>query len=262
MRRSTSPLSKLSGGRVDVTQPLWTASLVGINVIVFLAMLAATWQEGGAIGRAVYPGFSSGIVDRFGGWYASMIELGDLQRFITAMFLHGSVLHLLFNTVALVQVGSQVEEIFGRRRFLVIYLVTGVAGFVASVLSSAHGDAAWSAFPFDRQPHGLGASGAIFGLFGALVVFALRKYGWTRPLQRSLLSVVIYTGIAVLANLPIDHFAHGGGFVSGCVLGLVMRDRRNPGPAPGWVWLLVEVALVGVLIAAALVQWLGVRAAP
>jgi rhomboid protease GluP len=142
-------------------------------------------------------------------------QLGRWWTLLTAIYLHGGILHVLFNMLMVRQLGPAVEEIYGRARVVVIFTAGGVLGFVAS--------------NFLGHPFTIGASGAIFGLLGAMVAFGqkrggtfgamvLRQYG-----QWALLLFVL--GFLMPG---VNNVAHAGGFVGGFVagLGLALAERR------------------------------------
>ncbi len=242
--------SEIPRGRVDVTRPMWTVGLVSANVLVFVAMTVVSVRAGGHL----LQGFSAAVLDRFGAWYAGCLAAGVHERLVTSIFLHGGLFHLVCNMVALVQVGSQAEELFGRRRFALLYLCAGVLGSLASVLGHGRADVPWDALPLAMQPHGVGASGAICGVFGGLFALEVRRRGFSPALRRTLVVFVGYAVVMALLMPGIDHFAHAGGLAGGVLLGSVLAERRSPGPLPGWAFALVETGLVVLLVTAAVLQ--------
>jgi rhomboid protease GluP len=153
-----------------------------------------------------------------------LLAEGEYHRLVAAMFLHGGFLHLFLNMWALYQLGMIFEAMFGSLRFLVTYFV---AGITASIVSSM--------FIPPGVP-GVGASGAIFGILGALIISIKRSplwrgREWTRILTRQL---SIWAGINILIGFTvpgIDNAAHIGGFVAGLILGLF--PHKVPPPPPG-----------------------------
>jgi len=139
---------------------------------------------------------------------------GDWWRLLTSMFLHVGVIHLAFNMWALSSFGPVVERLYGSVSYALIYLVAGIAGSMASV--------SWS-----PAINSVGASGAIFGLLGALIATQMRSDGSVpnsvlRPLRNSSL---IFTGCALLAGLlssEVDNAAHLGGVAAGFLMGLAL----------------------------------------
>lgn len=145
------------------------------------------------------------------------VATGEWYRLITAGFLHAGLTHLLFNSMALYTLGTPFEMIYGRIRYSLLLLVSLICGSLASITFNA-----------ENQPS-VGASGAIFGLFGALLV--MRK-----SLGVDLRSTLTLLGInAVIAIVVpgIDWRAHLGGLVGGALVALIyrvipQRGSRNP----------------------------------
>ena len=143
---------------------------------------------------------------------------GHWWTLLTATYLHGDVLHILFNMLWLRDLGAQVEREYGASRFLVIYTIAGLAG---SGLSTLLGTG-----------YSVGASGAIFGLFGALIF-----YGWHRGgtfgsaiFRRTL----FWAGLLFLYGLAgsnVDNWGHLGGFIGGLIMAVILRyeDRLRQG---------------------------------
>lgn len=159
------------------------------------------------------------------------IDDGAYWRLITAMFLHGNgtipgtLLHLAVNAFALFQLGTIYEAMFGTRRFVAIYFLTGLAASLTSYL---------------RLPDygsSVGASGAIFGIMGAFVFSVLRSPRFRNDrVARSIVKQVVFwafANILILGQLPqIDNAAHVGGLVAGLLLGAVLPHRAPPPPPP------------------------------
>lgn len=186
--------------------PLWTYLIIGINVLLFLLM---TFQGGSQNPETLL---------RFGAKYNPAIEAGEWWRLFSSMFLHIGFIHLALNSVALYYLGILVERMYGRGRFLLIYLLSGLFGMIASFL---YNDALSA-----------GASGAIFGLFGALLYFGIRrKELFFQTFGRDLL-VIIGINLVMSFLLPsIDINAHLGGLVGGFLtsfaVGLPQIDNKG-----------------------------------
>lgn len=144
---------------------------------------------------------------RYGIEYGPAVSHGEWWRLVTAAFLHAGILHILFNMIALYQVGRFIEIIYGPVRMLVLY--------VASMLA-----AGFSVLFFNYQAPTLGASGAIFGLFGALLAFGLRRGPAGRALVQQSLGVIILNLVYGFAAVGISNAAHLGGLVAGFLIGL------------------------------------------
>jgi rhomboid protease GluP len=145
-------------------------------------------------------------------WGQSIFVDGEWWRLVTANYLHGGILHLVFNSMALATLGPLIEQGFGARRLFVIYTIAGIGGF---------GLSAWI------RPGSLsiGASGAIYGLLGFAVVYGRWRAGaGARALTDQLTQWLLY-GLMMFLIFGIDSIAHVGGLIPGALLGLVM----NPG---------------------------------
>lgn len=161
-----------------------------------------------------------------------VFRTGEYWRFVAAMFLHGDgtfsgdALHLGFNLLALLQLGSLYETMFGTRRFLFFYFATGIFASLCSAARMAL-----------LVPNGssVGASGAIFGILGAFIFSIRRSPLYSRdPVARSLVPqllfwILVNIGIGMRVG-EIDNAAHLGGLVAGLALGLL--PHRVPPPPP------------------------------
>jgi membrane associated rhomboid family serine protease len=148
-------------------------------------------------------------------------------RFVTAVFLHGSLLHIAFNMWVLMDVGPLVEEVYGSARYLYIYVFTGVCGYL---LSSVLGNVS------------VGGSGALLGLIGVLLALTSgRKNASLQMLRSNIIRWLIYIAVMGFVFHGIDNYAHFGGCVSGYLLGRMMSARepadareRKIAQAMGW----------------------------
>ncbi|MFJ6465238.1 rhomboid family intramembrane serine protease [Streptomyces sp. NPDC091387] len=223
----------LAGGSVAADPRLITKILLGINVAVFVAVLAnsALVHDLVLLGRAnfYYGGPPEGIAE--GQWY----------RLVTSMFLHQEVWHIAFNMLGLWWLGGPLEAALGRARYIALYMLSGLAGSALTY---------WLAEP--NQPS-LGASGAIFGLLGATAVLMRRLNYDMRPVFALLALNLIITfnpwgGIAWQA--------HVGGLVAGTLIAIGMvhapRERRNLVQYGTCAVALVVVVLIVVLRTASL----------
>ncbi|MFD8803991.1 rhomboid family intramembrane serine protease [Streptomyces sp. NPDC059597] len=196
----------LAGGRHTADPRLVTKVLIGLNLVFFVVQQVV----GGAftnrfelIGNALVPQLGvQGVAD------------GQYYRLLTAMFLHGGFLHIAFNMLSLWWIGGPLEAALGRARYLSLYLVSGLAGSALSYLMVA-----------PNEPS-LGASGAIYGLFGATVVLVRRlKYD-----MRPVIALLVVNLIITFQVPGIAWQAHIGGLVAGLGVGYAMihapRDRR------------------------------------
>ncbi|MFM8944170.1 MAG: rhomboid family intramembrane serine protease, partial [Actinomycetota bacterium] len=135
---------------------------------------------------------------RLGALQPYLIAAGEWWRLVTAMFLHASILHIAFNGYALYSFGTLIEQIHGPRRFLALYLVTG---FAASVTSYVFGDLTML---------GVGASGAIFGVFGAFIAYNLRRRNTIQGMAalRWASTLILINLVLALGLRAVDWRAH------------------------------------------------------
>lgn len=185
---------RLAGARSSFT----TMILLLINAALFVASWILTARFTGESGFLA--GIDGQVLLMLGAKYRLSILLhGEWWRLITANFLHGGLLHLGFNTMSLFNLGPLAEEIFGTYRFLVLYLVTGLCGFLASTF--------WS------DSLSIGASASICGLIGAMYGFG--RINFNSQLKSVVLRWVIAIAVFGLLFPAIDNAAHFGGLVAG-----------------------------------------------
>lgn len=152
------------------------------------------------------------------------------HRYVTSLFLHGNLAHLVINTLSLLVLGAMIEEVVGAWMLVLTFLFSGITGNLVAA-------------DFGPNAVGVGASGGLAGIFGLLVICSLRRvYPATR--EQMLMMVVVFLLAAGMAfgPLPVDNWAHLGGFLAGMVLGLFAR-RGGMHPA-GWP---VAVAILALL---------------
>ncbi|MFM7718045.1 MAG: rhomboid family intramembrane serine protease, partial [Actinomycetota bacterium] len=181
-----------------------TATQVLIGAIVAGFVLEALMGGGSTLGSPT--GFA---LIQLGALQPFLIADGQWWRLFSSMFLHAGFLHIAFNGYALWLFGTAVESLFGWRRFLALYLVTG---FLAGVASYAFGPA---------NSVGVGASGAIFGLFGAFIAYNLRRRNSVQGMAalRWAGTLLLLNALIALGFRSIDWRAHLGGLVAGLLAG-------------------------------------------
>jgi len=219
------------------------------NVFVFLLM----WDSSGMSFRVLQRAFSEPILVMYGAKLNYLIDAPNNQwwRFITPMFVHIDVLHLVMNMFSLLILGPFVEKLYGSAKFVVLYVLTGIAGVVGSYLALqpalAHGLLGSFIFKADDAPSA-GASGALFGLVGVLFVFGI-KYrrelpeGFRRVFGTGLLPIIfINLFIGFVGRSSISNAAHLAGLFSGAALA-VFIDYRRPGVRAGitTAWLALQI---------------------
>ena len=208
-------------------------------IAILLAVFALELVRGGA--GSLLEGPSPDVLARMGGSVGIFIAQGQYWRLFTPMFLHAGLIHLAFNAYALWIFGSMLEPEIGSWRFLVVYLVTGIAASAASY-----------AF-LDPQTVGIGASGAIFGIFGVFLVYNYRRRNTALGAARLRTGLVLLAINAVLgfSIAGIDWRAHIGGLVAGVVAGFAVDVRgtasaRQSAFVAGMV--LILVVTVGLVV--------------
>lgn len=184
-----------------------TQALVAINVAVF------AWMVLSGVGLLMP---EDGLID-WGANHASVTRTGQWWRMITSMFVHAGLVHIGFNMYALLMAGRLVERLYGHLGYALLYLLAGLAGSAASALLPS------------RLPS-VGASGAVFGVFGALLAFLLRRRALLPrevllPLRRSVLTVIVINVAFGFAVPGIDNAAHLGGLAGGFLAGLLVAPR-------------------------------------
>jgi len=187
--------------------------LLGLNFFLFAIQLMFTIQAGGAGGMNILWRLDGISSFRLGACYGESVFL-DHQwwRLITAMFLHGGLIHIGFNMMTLMQFGPAVEELYGAPRFLFLYTITGAVGFFFSAL---------------RGHFSLGASGALLGIIGAVLAVTTKRGGaYMRDLRTRLISSLVFLfALGIFGGIGIDNWAHGGGLAAGFLLGKLFVDR-------------------------------------
>jgi membrane associated rhomboid family serine protease len=196
--------SGVRGVSMAGTPGLVTRTLIGINVGIYLVELAT----GGTIN-----GVGSKIFEN-GALYGPLVAQGDWWRLITTSFLHYGPIHLGFNMLFLYWVGTPVEQYLGRARFLLVYLVSGLAGSAGALVLTPNGIT-------------VGASGAIFGILGAALV--LERQG-SYVLGGSAMGLIVINLVLSFALSHISIGAHIGGLIGGAACMLVLsRFGRGHG---------------------------------
>ena len=185
-------------------KPIVTSIIIAINIIIF------------ALGIVFFN--HDNILNRFG-LYGPFVRSGDYYRMITAIFLHLDFIHLFVNMYSLWNIGSQVESFFGKTKFLLIYLFSGLMGSLLSML-------------FNINTGSVGASGAIFGLIGAIAYFGYnyRVYFGNTILKQIMPTIVLNLMIGFMLT-GIDNYAHIGGLIGGflmaAILGLKHKNKKS-----------------------------------
>lgn len=218
--------------------PVLTFALVGLNLALWVA--AAAIGPGGWLRQLLEPDPHALLL--LGGKQGAAIQSGEYWRLVTTLFLHVGLLHLLVDMWGLLQVGALAELLYGRARFLVLALCSGVMGSFTSYLLSP-----------DLT---VGSSGMVFGLMGAAILFGLKYRDELPPgsgarMRRLLLPVLLLNMVLAFVSPLIDLSAPLGGLLAGALLARLAEaprapaERREQEALPVPAALLTAVALLG-----------------
>lgn len=189
----------------DVQMPYVTYALLAINVLIFVLRYV--------LPEAAFLMLIQGAADRsaiFGG--------GEVHRLVTAMFLHGSEAHILFNGLLLWDIGRQLERVYGHQRFILLYFLSGILSMIFATLIGGGG---------------IGASGALFGIFGAYALHLWQNQAVYGPsalkrLRSAAFFIVLNFALGIFGNIAgelagtgvrISNSGHLGGLIGGLLLG-------------------------------------------
>ena len=172
--------------------PIITKILITINIVIFILQLELGWD----------------VVANFGANYAPFVKSGKFYVLFTSMFIHGNLIHLLFNMYALYIIGPQVESFYGKIKYLAIYFGSGILGALLSDI-------------FLQNSISVGASGAIFGLLSSIVYFGYHYRAYLDTVIRSQIMPLIIFNIFLGIVIPnIDTFCHIGGLIGGVLVSM------------------------------------------
>src|SRR5437660_11623753 len=207
-------------------RPTYTYIFFGLNIAVFLLMALA----GGS-------GHEPTLM-AFGVKSNPEIAKGQWWRFVTPIFIHIGLLHLFFNSYALWIVGPQVEKLYGSGRFVILYVLTGVAGVYGS-------------YAYHPDTISAGASGAIFGLFGVLLAFGIRYRNsippfFKRAVGTGVLPVIVLNLIIGFTIPAIDNSAHVSGLLAGALLAGIVPYKK-PGDETHAGFRSIQIALLAMV---------------
>ena len=182
-----------------------TNILIAINLLVFLI---SAWISKNIFNIDIY------TLIIMGAKVNSLIDKGQVWRLITCAFLHGGLIHIFFNMYALKILGPEIEYVYGKIKYLVIYLLSAIAASIFSYI-------------FGPQSVSVGASGAIFGLFGAMLIFGIKhRKQMGKAYMMNILQVIFVNVIIGISSRNIDNAAHFGGLIVGALIALLLGERR------------------------------------
>ena len=169
--------------------PVVTYTLIAINILIFLLGIIFNMQDT--------------LINLFANYGPLVTENHQYYRLFTSMFMHANFLHIAFNMYALYLLGSQAEGFFGKTKFLTIYILSGLSGSLLSIL-------------LNQGAVSVGASGAIFGILGALLYFGFNYRVYLgNTLIKEILPIILINLAFGFAITGVDNYAHIGGLVGG-----------------------------------------------
>lgn len=207
---------------LKTTKTKVTYALIGLNVGAWLLLKFLALSQGVAYEELLMQGAKIN----------QLIAHGEYWRLLTPIFLHANEIHLLVNCYSLYVLGQLVERIYGPRKFAIIYFGAGILGNILSMIFSS---------PYS---YGVGASGAIFGLLGAVLYFGIENPKvFKKYFGANVIVTVIINGI-IGATIPnIDSFAHLGGLIGGFLVSGIVKVNAPPSQFPNR-YLMLTVTLL------------------
>lgn len=204
-----------------------TQALIVINIIVFLLMYI--------IGNG---STDNATLIMFGANYGPLVKSGEVWRLLTCAFLHIGVIHLFVNMYSLAIIGSQVETVLGKTKYLAIYLISALSGSLLSIIASTSISA--------------GASGAIFGLLGSLLYFGYHYRLYLSDALKNQIIPIIVINLAIGFMISgIDVAAHIGGLIGGYLstmaLGLEGKSQKRD-MLNGWITLIIYIVFLAYIV--------------
>ena len=196
--------------KMNVQDKPWiTIIIIAINIIMYGITAYLSVISNGSILNS-----DTNVLVLLGAKVNDLINQGQYYRLVTCMFLHGGIVHVAVNMYSLYAIGPMVESVYGKIKYLAIYFISGICASLFSYVFSTS--------------ISIGASGAIFGLLGAVLIFAITSKGKTgSAFIKSILSV-IFINIFIGATMPgIDNFAHLGGLFGGMLVAFLVNYRTK-----------------------------------
>lgn len=204
----------------SMKKPIVTYGIIALCVIVFILMGGST---------------NNRILLAFGANLGLLVKQGEIYRLLTCMFVHIGIIHLLVNMYSLYVIGPQVESFYGKIKYLIIYLISGICG---SILSIGFHDNIISA----------GASGAIFGLLGAILYFGYRYRAYLgQAIKSQVIPIIVINLIIGFTSSGIDNAAHIGGLLGGVLTAMFLgvdEKRENKLQLNNFILLFIYIAFI------------------
>jgi rhomboid protease GluP len=191
------------GFKLYLTKFPVTTVIIAINVIYFILL-------------HLFPAGNDGeTIFKWGAYYLPAIQAGEYYRLVTPIFMQIDISHFIFNVFSIFMFVSVLEHLIGKGKFILIYMVSGIAGYVTTFL-------------FSTSDLGLGASGAIFGVLGAFLYLSMKKSVLLDDMSRkTIIPILILNLIFTFIDPGISITGHIGGFVMGYVLAALLRIEHS-----------------------------------
>ena len=231
--RESVPRFRIRASEKAGGESFFSMLLLAINIVLFVMMVAVDMNSG-VEGFSIMNPASQSVFDDFGGRLIPAIQHGEWWRLVTPNFIHLGLMHLMFNSMALYNVGPQVEALYGSQKFILIYLGTGIGSNIVD---------------FSFGVTGAGASGAIFGLIGLLAVYGHRQGGsFGNGLRRQML-IWAALGVGLGFIMGFDNYAHIGGFIAGAAMAYVIPAEEPTIARSALIWNITAIACALVVVA-------------
>ena len=230
----TRLVANLIPGATATTFFILLANTLLFAVVLLLPVRLETYEPAAVLSRLWrFDGYS---LIRYGSGYAPLTtQLGEWWRIVTPVFLHGGILHFVMNSMVLVQFGPLVEEEYGTERLATIYVLCGIAGSYVSQRFFGS--------------HTVGASGALCGLLGLLLVHGWRIGGAYGQRLKSVMMQNVFLVIAISFVPGIDMANHAGGFAMGCAMGFIAPSGPFRSRATEVLWQVLAWLALGLVLA-------------
>ncbi|MCE5220805.1 MAG: rhomboid family intramembrane serine protease [Clostridium sp.] len=198
-----------------------TLVIILINIIIFIITQVVIYnitnyvRASSTVSEEILNVINNSVLISFGAKYNTLIEQGEVWRLLTSAFLHSNLVHIACNMYSLYIIGPQIQQIYGTKKYLIIYIISCITS---------------SSLSYFMSPNSIsvGASGGIFGLMGALLAFAIiEKHKIQKKYLSSLMQIIVINLFIGLSIKNIDNFGHIGGLIGGIFVGYIIYRKLN-----------------------------------
>ena len=230
--RESVPRLRIRASEKAGGESFFSMLLLAINVVLFV-MMSVVDLNSGVEGVSIMNPASPSVLDDFGVRFIPAIQHGEWWRLVTPNFLHLGLMHLMFNTLGLYNIGPQVEALYGSQKFILIYLGTGIFSNIVD---------------FSFGVNGAGASGALFGLIGLLAVYGHRQGGSLGNALRRQMLIWAALGIGLGFVFGWDNYAHIGGFIAGAAMAYAITAEEPTIARSALIWNITAIVCALVVV--------------